>query len=132
MSRSFRPKSEAIPVRKPRQDRVRTRKAILGEAVSLTTRGPRRPEQRGAGQNYADPSTITRASGMIRVGLARYARNRRLLARLKRTPQRLDGTGPLASRHQGRNRLHQPHHSEEFTLRRVMNDRLVAVRLEDV
>src|SRR5689334_17875005 len=54
------------------------------------------------------------------------------LVRLQRTPQRLDGSGPLASCQQGRNRLHQPHHSEELTLREVMNDRLVPVRLEDV
>src|SRR5689334_11944278 len=59
-------------------------------------------------------------------------RGRRGLVRLQRTPQRLDGSGPLASRQQGRNRLHQPHHSEELTLRDVMNDRLVPVRLEDV
>src|SRR2546423_4922974 len=54
------------------------------------------------------------------------------LFRLQGTPQRLDGSGPLASRQQGRNRLHQPHHSKELTLRDVMNDRLVPVRLEDV
>ena len=44
------------------------------------------------------------------------------LVRLQRTPQRLDGSGPLASRQQGRNRLHQPHHSEELgwtTIERV-------------
>src|SRR5690348_6593948 len=59
-------------------------------------------------------------------------RGRRDLVRLQRTPQRLNGSGPLASRQQGRSRLHQPHHSEELTLRDVMNDRLVPVLLEGV
>ena len=54
------------------------------------------------------------------------------LAGLQRMPQRLDGSGALASRHQGRDRLHQPHDCEEFTLRDVMNDCLVAISLEDV
>src|SRR5947208_2591303 len=59
-------------------------------------------------------------------------RGRRGLVRLQRTLQRLDGSGPLASCQQGRYRLHPPHHSEELTLRDVMNDRLVLVRFEDV
>jgi AcrR family transcriptional regulator len=37
MSRSFAMKSDSPPVRKPRQDGIRTRKAILHEAVSLST-----------------------------------------------------------------------------------------------
>ena len=45
------------------------------------------------------------------------------LARLRRPSQRLDRSGPLASRQQGRNRLHQSHHSEELALGDVMNDR---------
>jgi hypothetical protein len=51
---------------------------------------------------------------------------------LQRTPQRLDGSRPLASCHQRRNRLHQPHRAEEITLRDVMNDRPVQVRFEEV
>src|SRR3954451_17467117 len=54
------------------------------------------------------------------------------LIRLQRTPQRLHGSGPLASCHKGGNRLHQPHHPEELALRDVMDDRLVPIRLEDV
>ena len=46
--------------------------------------------------------------------------------------QRLDGSRPLASCYQRRNRLHQPHHTEEITLGDVMNDRPVAVRFEEV
>ena len=54
------------------------------------------------------------------------------LPRLERTPQRLEGSRPLASCQQRRNRLHQPHHAEEFTLGDVMNDRPVPVRFEAV
>ena len=49
------------------------------------------------------------------------------LARLQRTPQRLDGSRPFASCQQRRNRLHQSHQAVEFTLRDVMNDRPVPV-----
>src|SRR5215469_465359 len=54
------------------------------------------------------------------------------LIRLQRTPQRLHSPGTLTSRQQGRKRLHQPHYSEELTVRDVMNDRLVPVSVEDV
>jgi hypothetical protein len=51
---------------------------------------------------------------------------------LQRTPQRLEGSRPFASCHKRRNRLHQPHKAEEFTLRDVMNDRPAPVRFEAV
>src|SRR5262249_43177330 len=96
-------------------------------------------EAAGAAQRGAPVGTARRSRPYptrlgVAIDLPRRARVRPVknLVRLQRTPQRLDGSGSLASRQQGRNRLHQPHHSEELTLRDVMNDRLVPVLLQGV
>ena len=64
-------------------------------------------------------------------GTARWVGVLRLV-RLQRTPQGLNSSRPFAFRQQRRNGLHQPHPAEELTLRDVMNDRPLPVRLKEV
>ncbi len=115
-------KSQAGPMVKlvyrlgPRMMRKLTgREASIGSGMEPIEIWAHKPKRRLHGRRDTAPSYSGRS-----------------LHRLQRTPQRLDGSGALASRQQGRDRLHQPHHSEESTLCDVMNDRLVLVRLEGV
>jgi hypothetical protein len=67
-----------------------------------------RRKEKGAGRSHRAPPSRSRTK--------QKAKEVGDLVRPQRTPQRLDGSVPLASRQEGRNRLHHPHQSEELAL----------------